>query len=531
MGNFYSKTKYLRQGSFQPTEKYKTKREITIWRYEGDQDPQPVSLSENCKVKVLDLATKWWQVKYKDDIGFASKHYFRRRGCESFEKNLWYFGAITREDSEDALHLDCNGEGAFLVRCKERLQNEEEDIYQKIFILSVKHYDEETYVPQVKHFEDILNKENKAELADLISELRENIDERIGIKLGNVCMIPHPHSDPGFVHARKDLDNWQVPITELHIGNEIGKGHFGMVFEGTFRSDMSVAVKILSRRDGMDLEQLRRDFLKEKKVMTRLNHPNLVQLYATSIDEEGNDLLIQELVHNGNLLEYLPRIRPLANKEDFEETSFNFVLRWCVQVARGMAQLERLGIVHRDLAARNVLLDQNKRAKVADFGLALSSGKSTGDTDKDTDNLPAKWTAPEALFDQEFTSESDVWSFSILMYEIFSLGEKPYKSDGPHAYQQQMRSDYENKTNEYRCRKPWQLTKATEKEMTDIYNLMKKCWDIEPENRPKFFNLEADLDYFVLTGDLPGYYDEVPFRKARPYSTRRKISRFSHLKG
>ena len=360
MGNWHGKPRVSRKKSistfFQLKEEYKTKQDITLWQYEGNEEPKTVSLNENSKVKVLDFATKWWQIKHKNETGFASKYYFRRTKVESYERQSWYFGAIPTEECEDALNQECNGEGSFLVRCKEKDENE------KIFVLSVKHYDEETHISHIKHFAEILNNGDKKCLPDLISQLKEKADSQIGIKLENACMIPAPHSDPGFAHARKDQDNWFIPRSELCYDPEnpdkkLGHGHFGTVYEGTFRTNISVAIKILSLKNGMNKDTLANDFMKEKKVMTRLNHPNLVQLYATSIDEEGYNILIQERMHNGSLVEYLPKILPLANKENFEETSFKFVLRWCVQVARGMAQLERLNIVHRDLASRNVMLD------------------------------------------------------------------------------------------------------------------------------------------------------------------------------
>ena len=132
-----------------------------------------------------------------------------------------------------------------------------------------------------------------------------------------------------------------------------------------------MAVKILRNKTGRKDKPVR-DFLKEKNVMTRLKHKNLVQLYAISKDDEGNYSLVHERLENGSLLDYLKEIHPLLDMVDCEDTSFKSVLSWCVQVARGMAHLERLKIVHRDLASRNILLDENNRAKAANFGMALS---------------------------------------------------------------------------------------------------------------------------------------------------------------
>ena len=140
-------------------------------------------------------------------------------------------------------------------------------------------------------------------------------------------------------------------------------------------------------------------------------------------------------MENGSLSDYLQHISTMADVEDFEETSFKSVLSWCVQVARGMAHLERLNIVHRDLAARNILLDENKRAKVADFGMAVTGQQALGDCDY----LPVRWTAPEAIFDKQFSSASDVWSFGITMWEIFTFGEKPFKSMGIKEYKEKIK--------------------------------------------------------------------------------------------
>jgi len=164
-------------------------------------------------------------------------------------------------------------------------------------------------------------------------------------------------------------DCWFVHHNQLEYKKDtkIGQGKFGSVYSGSFRKDLPVAVKILRNKSG-GKEKLAKNFLKEKTVMVKLKHPYIVQLYAVSQDEEGNHILVQEIMKNGNLLDYLKQLVPSAAIQIIEDASFKHFLSWCVDMARGMAHLESLNIVHRDLAARNVLLDENKRAKLRILG-------------------------------------------------------------------------------------------------------------------------------------------------------------------
>ena len=176
----------------------------------------------------------------------------------------------------------------------------------------------------------------------------------------------------------------------------------------------------------------------------KLKHYNLVQLYAVSRDDAGNAILVQEQMESGSLIDYLiDYVRPLADDEDSEEASFSSLLSWSLQIARGMAHLQRLDIVHRDLATRNVLLDENKIAKVADFGMALTNSQPI----EVCDYLCVRWTSPEAIFDKQFSSASDVWSFGLTLWEIFTMGDKPSKDMGIKEYIKKLRTDNETKKN------------------------------------------------------------------------------------
>uniref|UniRef100_A0A3B1K2H7 Protein tyrosine kinase 6 n=1 Tax=Astyanax mexicanus TaxID=7994 RepID=A0A3B1K2H7_ASTMX len=152
-------------------------------------------------------------------------------------------------------------------------------------------------------------------------------------------------------------------------------------------------------------------------------------------------------------------------------------------VADGMAYLEEKNSIHRDLAARNVLVGEDNLCKVADFGLSLSSSGSR--------KIPYKWSAPEAISHGRFSNKSDVWSFGILLYEIFTYGGSPYPSHNNHEVFYLISSGY---------RMP-----APPKCPPHIYDLMLKCWRESAEERPDFSEvldyLENVSHYWTVSGN------------------------------
>ena len=168
--------------------------------------------------------------------------------------------------------------------------------------------------------------------------------------------------------------------------------------------------------------------------MGNFNHPHILKLLAVCLDTTPNSLIL-ELMEGGDLLNYLRSNRP--TEKTCSPLTMNDLISICVDVAKGCKYLEDMHFVHRDLAARNCLVStlENKQriVKIGDFGLARDVYKSDYYRKDGQAKVPVRWMAPESLIDGVFTTQSDVWSFGVLLWEVVTMGERPYPGHSNHS--------------------------------------------------------------------------------------------------
>nr|XP_058949970.1 tyrosine-protein kinase receptor Tie-1-like [Pocillopora verrucosa] len=233
-------------------------------------------------------------------------------------------------------------------------------------------------------------------------------------------------------------------------------------------------------------ESERKDLLSELELMKQLKpHRYVIKLLGCVTKSEPLFVLI-EYVPFEDLLGYLRKSRGLNDtyykdpdiKPQTNLTSQQLV-KFAWQIADGMSYLSSIPVIHRDLAARDVLVGEDVTCKVTDFGMARDVQEDNIYERKTRKRLPVKWTAIEALLYGKYSTKSDVWSYGVLLYEIFTIGGSLYpRMDG---------RNIANLLQEgYRMPKPQHVDDK-------LYDFMTKCWKDDPNLRPSFEKLRNKL--------------------------------------
>ncbi|XP_013097557.2 tyrosine-protein kinase Fer isoform X1 [Stomoxys calcitrans] len=360
----------------------------------------------------------------------------------------WFHGVLPREEVVRLL----NNEGDFLVR--ETIRNEESQIVLSVCWNGHKHFIVQTTVdghfrfegPPFPSIQELILHQYRSELP-------------VTVKSGAILRTP----------ICREI--WELSNDDVVLCEKIGRGNFGDVYKAKLKSTkLDVAVKTC--RMTLPDEQ-KRKFLQEGRILKQYDHPNIVKLIGICVQKQPI-MIVMELVPGGSLLNYL--------RKNSNNLTTRQQMGMCRDAAAGMRYLESKNCIHRDLAARNCLVDLECSVKISDFGMSREEEEYI--VSDGMKQIPVKWTAPEALNFGKYTSLCDVWSYGILMWEIFSKGDTPYSGMTNSKAREKIDGGY---------RMP-----APDNTPLEMYRLMLQCWAAEAESRPHFDEIYNVVDALIL---------------------------------
>uniref|UniRef100_A0A8C5DBM7 receptor protein-tyrosine kinase n=1 Tax=Gouania willdenowi TaxID=441366 RepID=A0A8C5DBM7_GOUWI len=290
----------------------------------------------------------------------------------------------------------------------------------------------------------------------------------------------------------------EYPRNNIQYVRDIGEGAFGRVFQarapGLLPAETftMVAVKMLKEEASADMQN---DFQREAALMAEFDHPNIVRLLGVCAVGKPMCLMFEYMAH-GDLNEFLRRRSPTQSvctisRASMSSPSFSSELEAgylscdeqlsiSKQIAAGMAYLSERKFVHRDLATRNCLVGEEMVVKIADFGLSRNIYSADYYKANENDAIPIRWMPPESIFYNRYTTESDVWAYGVVLWEIFSHGMQPYYGMGHEEVIYYVRDGH--------------ILSSPENCPLELYNLMRLCWSTHPTDRPSFSSIHRILE-------------------------------------
>ncbi|KAM9964824.1 hypothetical protein ACTFIW_004613 [Dictyostelium discoideum] len=276
---------------------------------------------------------------------------------------------------------------------------------------------------------------------------------------------------------------WEIEFEELEFDkddSEGGAGNFGDVKKGLL-NETEVAIKFVKKAH-CEAITVCDTFYHEVLILSNLRHPNIVQFMAACIkygEKETNHCIVSEWMSGGNLTQFL------MNNHKVLENNPHLRVKLLTDVAKGILYLHKQHIIHRDLTSNNVLLDFKREilpnqlygsneftAKVCDFGLSSNQSES-----KKLRGGSIHYMAPENLNGSPINEKSDIYSFGLLVWQMFSYAP-PNTIYSP----KEMASMVSDPKQNYRPQIPFNVP-------LKFKELITQCWDRNPLNRPKDFSI------------------------------------------
>ncbi|KAL2084415.1 hypothetical protein ACEWY4_019933 [Coilia grayii] len=296
----------------------------------------------------------------------------------------------------------------------------------------------------------------------------------------------------------KDMCVQHIKRQDIVLKWELGEGAFGKVYLAECANlspdndKMLVAIKTLKDAN----ESTRQDFQREAELLTVLQHEHIVRFYGVCTDGEPLAMVFEYMRH-GDLNRFLRAHGPDARILDdgkmppLGQLTLPQMLQIAAQIASGMVYLASLHFVHRDLATRNCLVGEGLVVKIGDFGMSRDIYSTDYYRVGGRTMLPIRWMPPESIMYRKFTTESDIWSFGVVLWEIFTYGKQPW-------YQLSNSEAIECITQGRELERPRTCPK-------EVHQLMQGCWQREPQQRLVIKDIYSRL--VALVKNPPVYLD------------------------
>ncbi|KAL1543711.1 non-specific serine/threonine protein kinase [Salvia divinorum] len=266
------------------------------------------------------------------------------------------------------------------------------------------------------------------------------------------------------IAAQRNSEDWEIDWRFLKIGEKIAAGSCGDLYRGVYLCE-NVAVKVLKSEHLNNSPQA--EFEQEIAILRQVQHDNVVR-FIGACTKLPHLYIVTEYMPGGSLYEYLHKNHPAIKLPQ--------LLKFAIDICKGMEYLHQKNVIHRDLKAANLLMDTSNVVKVADFGVARfqnNGGVMTAETGT------YRWMAPEVINHQPYDQKADVFSFAIVLWELVTA-KVPYDNMTPLQAALGVRQGLrpELPINEH----------------PKILSLMQRCWEAIPSKRPSFSEIRIEME-------------------------------------